>query len=379
MGRVTRYILGQMMAPLAFVTLSLTALVWLTQSLQFVDMIINRGLSASRFLYLTILLTPGFLALILPIALFCAILYTYHRLTYDSEIMVMRGAGLSQRALAAPALVVAFVVVAISYFLSLYLIPLGFSTFKDLQFVVRNTQASVLLQAGEFNTLTTGVTAYVREREADGELRGILVHDSRVPDRPVTVMAERGVLLAGETGPRFVLFEGNRQEIGRDREELSLLYFERYALDLGVFDETLGARWREPGERYLPSLFFPSNSPDDLAYGNELRAEGHNRIVSPLYGLVLAVIAVGAVLSGEVNRRGAWVRIAVAGTAVVVFEAAGMGLVSLLAERPALTPILYLNVAAALAVGLWVMRVRRWGLPLADDGRPEATPSEVDG
>ena len=375
MGRVTRYILGQMMAPLAFVTLSLTAVVWLTQSLQFVDMIINRGLSASRFLYLTILLTPGFLALILPIALFCAILYTYHRLTYDSEIMVMRAAGLSQRALAAPALVMAFVIVALSYLLSLYLVPLGFSTFKDLQFVIRNTQASVLLQAGEFNTLTSGVTAYVRERGADGDLRGILVHDSREPDRPVTVLAERGVLLAGKTGPRFVLFEGNRQEIGLDRGKLSLLYFERYALDLGVFDETLGTRWREPGERYLPSLLFPSNSDDDVAYGNELRAEGHNRIVSPWYGLVLAVIALSAVLSGEVNRRGAWVRITIAGSAVVVFEAIGMALVSVLAERPELTPVLYLNVAVALGVGVWVVRVRRWRLPLSRDpcSQAEAT------
>jgi lipopolysaccharide export system permease protein len=372
MGRVTRYILGQMMAPLAFVTLSLTAVVWLTQSLQFIDMIINRGLSASLFLYLTILLTPGFLALILPIALFCAILHTYHRLTYESEIMVMRAAGLSQRALAAPALIMAFVIVALSYLLSLYLVPLGFSTFKDLQFVIRNTQVSVLLQAGEFNTLTSGVTAYVRERGADGDLRGILVHDSREPDRPVTVMAERGVLLAGETGPRFVLFEGNRQEIGLDRGELSLLYFERYALDLEVFDKTLGARWREPGERYLPSLLFPSNSEDDVAYTNELRAEGHNRIVSPLYGLVLAVIALGAVLSGEVNRRGAWVRIAIAGSAVVVFEAISMALVSVLAERPELTPVLYLNVTAALGVSIWVVRVRRWRLPLSRSPGPQA-------
>ncbi len=372
MGRVTRYILGQMMAPLAFVTLSLTAVVWLTQSLQFIDMIINRGLSASLFLYLTILLTPGFLALILPIALFCAILHTYHRLTYESEIMVMRAAGLSQRALAAPALIMAFVIVALSYLLSLYLVPLGFSTFKDLQFVIRNTQVSVLLQAGEFNTLTSGVTAYVRERGADGDLRGILVHDSREPDRPVTVMAERGVLLAGETGPRFVLFEGNRQEIGLDRGELSLLYFERYALDLEVFDKTLGARWREPGERYLPSLLFPSNSEDDVAYANELRAEGHNRIVSPLYGLVLAVIALGAVLSGEVNRRGAWVRIAIAGSAVVVFEAISMALVSVLAERPELTPVLYLNVTAALGVSILVVHVRRWRLPLSRSPGPQA-------
>ena len=367
MGRVPRYILGQLLAPMAFITLSLTGVVWLTQSLQFVDMIINRGLSASRFLYFTILLTPGFLALILPIALFCAIVYTYHRLTYDSEIMVMRAAGLSQRELAVPALLMASVVVALGYLLSLYLTPLGFRTFKDLQLVVRTNQASVLLQAGEFNTLTNGVTAYVRERVAGGELRGILVHDSRDPDQPITVMAERGVLLAGDDGPRFVLFEGNRQEITRDRSELSLLYFERYALDLGVFDNVLATRWRGPEERFLPDLLFPADTPDDRTYGNELRAAGHNRIVSPLYGFVLAAIALAAALSGEFNRRGAWGRIAVAGAAVVLFEAVSLGLVSLQTQRPTLTPLLYLNAAGVLAAALWALRLDRWRRPL---GKP---------
>ena len=37
-------------------------------------------------------------------------------------------------------------VTAISYVLALYLMPLGFSTFKDLQFNIRSNQAAVLLQ-----------------------------------------------------------------------------------------------------------------------------------------------------------------------------------------------------------------------------------------
>ena len=365
MSHVTRYMLGQLLGPLAFLALSLTAVVWLTQSLTFVDMIINRGLSLGQFATMMLLLTPGFVGRILPIALFAAILHTYHRLTYDSEIMVMRAAGLGQAALARPALILAGLVSVVGYAMALYLTPLGFSAFKDMQFLARSNQASVLVQDGEFNSLGSGITAYVRERGTSGELRGILVHDSREPGHPVTVMAERGVLLAGGEGPRFVLFEGNRQEIGADGGQLSLLYFERYSLDLDLFGEAPGLRWPEPAERLLPSLLFPDLSDrNDSAHAGELRAEGHNRIVSPIYPLVLALIALAAVLSGEFNRRGQWGRISAAAGLAITFQAVALGLASLAASHPATIPLLYFNAAAAMVGALWVLRFRRWRLPV---------------
>lgn len=361
MRHVTRYIMRQLVGPLAFLTFSLAAVVWLTQSLTFVDMIINRGLSAGRFFYMTLLLTPGFLAAILPISLFVAILYVYHRLTYDSEVVVMRAAGLSQRTLAAPALLIAAGITLLAYLIALYLMPLGFSTFKDMQSIMRSNQASVLLQDGEFNTLGKGITAYIRERRSGGELLGILVHDARDQSRPVTVMAERGVVLAGKEGPRFVLFEGNRQEVGTGKKELSLLYFERYALDLGLFGESTAQRWREPAERFLPSLLYPNMSDaNDASHVNELKAEGHNRLVSPLYSLVLAIIALCAVLSGEFNRRGNWVRMAVAAGVSIGFIALGLGLVSIVSRHPGLTPLLYTNILVWVVGGLWALKIRSW-------------------
>ena len=360
MSHVSRYILRQLIGPLVFITVALAVVVWLTQSLSFVDLIINRGLSALRFVYLLVLLTPSFLLLVLPIALFSAILYTYHRLTYDSELVVMRAAGFSSHALAVPALALGAGVMVLSYVISLYLMPLGFRTFKDLQFVIRSNQASMLLQDGEFNQIGNDVTAFVRERGPNGELRGILVHDRRNPERPVTVMAEEGMMLAGDRGPRFVLFQGNRQELNVGENQVSLLYFERYALDLEMLGETPETRWHEPAERYLPALLYPDDSKDDQAYANELRAEGHNRLVAPLYALVLAAIAVAALLSGEFNRRGESGRIAGAAVAAIVFEALGLGLHSLVTRRPELMPLLYLLPAAALAGAFTVMRVGRW-------------------
>jgi lipopolysaccharide export system permease protein len=361
MSHVSRYILRQVLGPLVFIAVALCAVVWLTQSLSFVDLIINRGLSGLRFVQLLLLLSPGFLLLVLPIALFSAILYTYHRLTYDSELVAMRAAGLSSRSLAKPALALGILLSVVGYGISLYLMPLGFSTFKDLQFTIRSNQAAVLLQEGEFNQIGDAITVFIRERGPNGELRGILVHDNRDPERPVTLMAEEGVLLAGERGPRFVLFEGNQQERRANAEQVQYFYFGRYALDLEMLGESPETRWREPAERFLPSLLFPNlNDRNDRAYADELRAEGHNRLVVPLYGLVLAAIAAAALLSGEFNRRGESGRIAGAAIGAVIFEATAMGLHSLITRQPALTPLLYLFPLATLALTFLVMGVRRW-------------------
>ena len=75
------------------VTFSLMSIIWLTQSLRVIDRIVNQGLPFGSFLYMTILLLPNILTMILPIALFGALLFAYNRLFTDSELVVMRAVG----------------------------------------------------------------------------------------------------------------------------------------------------------------------------------------------------------------------------------------------------------------------------------------------
>ena len=56
--QLDRYILRQLLASLAAVTAALVALIWLTQSLRFVELVVNRGLSMRVFLELTSLIGP---------------------------------------------------------------------------------------------------------------------------------------------------------------------------------------------------------------------------------------------------------------------------------------------------------------------------------
>ena len=361
MSGITRYILRQLAAPMLIVTATLAGVVWLTQSLRFVDLIVNTGLSLWGFLSLTLLLLPTALAYILPIALFCAILFTYHRLNADRELVVMRSAGLSPRALTAPALMLAGIVTVVLYTITLYLMPAGYRTFKGLQFTIRHDYGSVLLREGVFNTLIGGLTVYVRERKSGGELLGILVHDNRDPERPVTMMAERGALLQTEDGPRFVLMGGNRHEVeAGPGGGLSMLYFDTYALDLGRFAIAPEDRWLKAGERYLHELWFPQDSEEALElYGRDFAPEAHRRLVLPLHAIAFTLIALAAILSGEFNRRGQWRRITAGAVIALVVQALGLVFTSMAAEIRLFVPLMYLNVAAAIGLSVYVLGATR--------------------
>ena len=355
MRGLTRYVLIQLTWMMAFVTFGLVGVVWLSQSLRFIDLIVNRGLSFLTFFYLTVLLVPTFLVVILPIALFCAVVYTYHRLTAESEIVVMRAAGLSNLALVRPALILAGLTAAVCYAITLYLMPAGFGTFKERQAALRSDFSHLLLQEGTFNALAKGLTVYVRARRPNGEITGILVHDARDPARPVTMMAQNGALVSTTAGPRLVLVNGARQELEENGRRLGILYFDEYGIDLSTIGTAATKRWREPRERFLPELFHPSNSPDDQNNVARLIAAGHKRLVSPLYALVFALIGAAAMLAGEFDRRGRLGRVIVGAVVAVVFQALAIATANLAVVSLAAVPLMYLNVALMGGIALVVL------------------------
>ncbi|MBT6428765.1 MAG: LptF/LptG family permease, partial [Rhodospirillaceae bacterium] len=206
---------------------------------------------------------------------------------------------------------------------------------------------------------------------------GILVHDSRDKRRPVTMIAEKGAMVRTASGPRFIMVNGNRQQIDHAAGQLSLLQFDRYALDLSQFVQRDDDRWLEPGERYLHELFWPGNSADDLANAARMRAEGHDRLAAPLYNMAFALVALAAVLAGEFSRRGRRWRIVVAVIGIGLVRAAGVGLVGLSAKYPALIPMLYLNIFLVMAVCIYLLmggrirwRRRPSGPVLTDGSHP---------
>jgi lipopolysaccharide export system permease protein len=103
MRLIYKYIIRQLFLGILITTLSLTTIIWLTQSLNLIEFIVNNGLPVKIFFKLTMLLLPTFLVLIIPIASFVVTLFIYNKLISDREIAVMRASGLSSFSIAKPA------------------------------------------------------------------------------------------------------------------------------------------------------------------------------------------------------------------------------------------------------------------------------------
>lgn len=353
-----RYLLTRMAMPMLLTCVTLTGVGWLTQSLQFIDYIVNRGLSIGTFMYLSTLILPSILWVILPVALFISLLYAFHKLAAESELVIFWGAGIGFRELLRPVLMFTGAVTLFSYLVGLYLLPASYREFKDMQAFIRDNYASLLLQEGVFATPTKGLTVYIRERDAEGKLHGMLVHDSRDPQKVVTYMAENGELQQSSTGPRFLLEKGNRQEIDKSAGNLTLLDFERYALEFSLFATDIhNRRWREPQERYLPDLFYPQ----DTAPGpqmKKLRAEGHHRVTWPLFNVLLALLALSPFLLGQFSRRGQGKKVAVAGGVAVVMVILELTLTSMTGKNNWLALLMYFTILAGIATLYYLMHIR---------------------
>ena len=352
--QLSRYVLGQLLGPVALFTGLITGVIWLIQFPRLLDLVINRGQSAPTFLYLTSLLLPSLLMVILPVAFFFGSLFTLSRLNGDSELVVMASAGFSQRQMAAPVLIAAAIVMAITWACALWLMPLGQRALSAKEVDIYADIGAALLNAGEFETPAKGLTIFIHHID-NGQMSGILVHDNRDTKRPITYIAQRGVLAQTQGGSRLIMYDGTVENSAAGGAQLSVLTFKNYSFDLDQFVGPARMTLRKTQERYLGELF---NPPEKQGVTPQIRnawlAEAHNRLSQPLYCLAFAMIALAAILRGRRQRGALAFRLTAASLAAAALRIAGYGLAGPASSHPALFALFYLiplmGAALALAV-----------------------------
>ena len=366
MSRIDRYIFRQLSLSLIAVTVGLAALVWLTQSLRFIELVLDRGLSIAVFVELTSLMLPNFFSVILPITTFIVALFVYVRLAADRELVVMRAAGLSQWRLARPAVLLATLSAAIVMWLNLWLVPISHAAFREWQFEIRNQLVGLLLQEGVFSSVGNDLTVYARYRDPDGTLRGILVHDSREEGAPSTILAESGRIGQGPTGPRVTLLNGVRQSMERvpppagsppgtaPTLRLNTLTFTENSVDLARGRSNEEQRSRDSRERSIPELLNP-----DPAEGlrerdvYRFRAEAHQRLSSPFTAITFALVGLAVALTGQFRRHGGILGVVTGIGIVVALLAVGLTIGNLAARDNRFIWMIWVHALAPGFLAVW--------------------------
>lgn len=343
MKKLNVYIAKQIFIGFLLVTFSLLSILWLTQSLRFVELITNKGLPISIFVEMTSLLMPRLYVILSPIALFVGVLFVYNRMLSDRELIVMKAAGISPWQNAKPALTVGILLSVFCLYVNNIGIPQAEKAFNELEWKVKNDVSHLMFREGEFTTLQFGLTVFVTTHEKDGSISGILVNDERNPKMKTTLSAEKGRIVYTDKGPRIIMVNGIRQEINNSNSQFSSLAFDRYSVDFGT---TGPKKQKEEGAREK-TLFELFNAGSDtsltLQEVNRYIVEGNKRILTPLYNMVFALLACTGLLVGNFNRRGQTKIISISIFLMVLIQAGDLAFTNMSSKHLYFLPLLYAN------------------------------------
>lgn len=352
MNTFSSYVFRQALGPLLGILGALAAIAILTQGLNQLDIIITNRRAGFAFAYVTVLALPQLISLIMPLAVFFAVLYALNRMHSESEIVVIYGAGVSNGRIARPIVQLAVLAALVHLGVNTLVQPAALAARREVFYDLRTDIASSLLREGSFTYPSDKLTLYARERGAAGEMRDLMIHDAR-PQYPITYTARAGAIVVIDGMPTIVMRDGQVQRQVADGS-VEVLDFDRYPVQLGQFFEEPELFYLKASDRYLFDLFFPDRTAHyDQRNLARFQAEGHARLASPLLNIALALIALNGVLLGEFSRRGYARRMMIAAGAALVVRLAALAVGAAAIEEPSLNILQYaLPIGAALLAGL---------------------------
>lgn len=272
------------------------------------------------------------LEILIPLAMYIAILLTLARWYRDNEMTVLAACGMGLTFIMRPVMQLALGTAAVVALFSLYVSPLSVAKIEQTKKASLNRPGLSVAAPGVFTDLrNSGRILYVERIGADGVLDKIFVNDHKTATQNV-LAAETGYQrVDSDTGERFlVLKNGSMYEGVPGEPDYRVVEFETYTLRLEA-PRTIPPPTAIEA-RPTRTLLGSSNHRDN--------SELHWRLAKPVSVLVLAVFAL--VLAYTDARRG---RIANLVAAILIYftytNLLGVGETLLKSER------------VAPAVGLW--------------------------
>ena len=338
-----RYIFKQMLRTSFAVTLTLVGIMWLFQTIRILELVINRGAPMTDFLLMSVTVIPLWLTIAIPISVFVAVMWVFHRALVDRELLVAQASGRSAIQLARAPIALGVIVTTFLVINSVFLLPLSFGVYKEVQFKLRNTIPTVMLQDNVFIDVVDGMTMLIGKKYKDGHAENVFIHDEKIDGVIVTMTAKAGRFIEKDNKPAVILNDGQRFELEQDKQAGATLIFDTHTVSITPRDRKQSTRMPiEMNEDRISNLLNPDASPQPV-YVNQRVAEGHYRIASPFLAFALVIVASAGVLHGQI-RRSTWSRRTFVTIALgIICISAIVSARSLATTTPLLIPLIYLS------------------------------------
>jgi lipopolysaccharide export system permease protein len=280
---IDRYITRELALPFIVVILILVGLFASFSSARLLAGAVTESLGLAALFKLVMLKTLIAMEVLIPVALYIAIISGLSRLNRDHELNVLRASGISGKRIVLIVLMVAIPVAIISGMLSSYVRPWAYAENYILDAQAEAELNTNRFQAGRFyGSENSGRVVYVQSKDETNKQMSNVFHYINTPETSEIIIARQAKQIqpTREARPTIVLTEGYLYQLSRAAVRDDMIQFDQLTY---FTDSELALRYRR---KAAPTrTLWESEEPWEIA-------ELQWRISRPLATLLLALIAV---------------------------------------------------------------------------------------
>lgn len=297
------------MLPFVINMVFFTFIFLMTKILDITNLIVNYKISLFSVLLILLYSVPRFLSFVIPMSVMMGVLLTFLRLSNDKELVALKAGGVSIYGLMPPVLVFCVMGVALSCLITIYGMPWGTVSMKELTFQVAASHVDAGLKERTFNDSFKDVMLYINKIDLKNKiLMDVFIEDKRSQNIVSTVMAPRGRLFTEPDNLvlHLKLYHGTINQVNLEDRSAHTINFDTYDVNLD-FKKTFTASRVGPKDEdemsfgdlkeYLKT--FPQKNEQYYTALIEL----HKKFSIPFACFALGILAVPLGIQSESTKR----------------------------------------------------------------------------
>lgn len=298
-----------MIGPFAINMAFFTFIFLMTKILDITNLIVNYKINLFSVFLILVYSVPRFLSFVIPMSVMMAVLLTFLRLSSDCELDALKAGGVSIYSLMPPVLAFSVMGMLLSCFLTVYAMPWGMISMKELTFRVAASHANAGLKERTFNDSFKDVMLYINKIDVKKKrLIDVFIEDKRSKNIVSTILAPKGKLF-GEPDKlvfHLQLYNGAINQVNLENRSAHSINFDTYDVSLD-FKKTLTTSKSGPKDEDEMSLvefrqYLNTAAIKDEQYYTTL-IEFHKKFSIPFACIALGILAVPLGVQSESAKR----------------------------------------------------------------------------
>ena len=234
-NKINTYFFKEFISLFTLILMSLGAIVWIVQSVNYLDFVTEDGHSFGVYFTYSLLNIPKIISKLIPFVFMISLLSTIIQFEKNNELLILWTSGLNKINL------VNFIIKC-SILISLLQLLLASTINPSALYLGRSILKSSdiglfpsLLKEKKFNDTVEKLTVFIEEKKNNGEMSNILLRDdtSRV-EKSRTIVAKTGIIKKENEKNILILFEGTIHS-EKTNGKINFLDFDRTEINLSSF------------------------------------------------------------------------------------------------------------------------------------------------